>query len=71
MKNGSYETYKQGFTNLPKNSEIEFTYTYLNGVQTVSANNLSETLTNSSIQERNYIKITANNLIKNIRIHEL
>lgn len=40
-----------------ENVEIETVYTYVDGVQTITANNITKTLTNSTITGRNYFNI--------------
>ena len=41
--------------------EMETVYTYVDGVQTITANNVTKTLTNSTITARNYLNISARN----------
>ena len=43
------------------NVATETVYTYIDGVQTITANNVTKTLTNSSITARNYLNVGATN----------
>ena len=46
-----------------ENVEIETVYTYIDGVQTVTANNVTKTVTNSNVTARNYLNVASNNAI--------
>ena len=61
-KNGSYETYQRNSGKIVSaNTDTLITYTYNNGVQTLTVNGTTVTLTNSSITSRNYLKYSAHN----------
>lgn len=72
-QNGSYTAQKMSNNEvLIRNTETLIEYSLNNGVHTIKANNITVTFSNSSITARNYIRaFILNNMIKELKIHEL
>lgn len=70
---GNYIVQKQSSNELiNRNVETVIEYTLDNGVHTLTANNTPITVTDNSIIARNYIRaFILNNMIKELKIHEL
>ena len=72
-KNSTYITLKSSAKELiNRNVETLIEYSLNNGVHTITANNTSVTVTDTNITARNYIRaFILNNMIKELKIHEL